>query len=72
LGETSLYHYIKKKKKYSSLKEHLIDALRITYRISKSIAEMHANGIVHRDLKSGNVVILNEKAWVIDLGMSKR
>lgn len=71
LGETSLYNYIRKRPS-GSLKDTLCDSMRVAYQLLQSLAEIHANGIVHRDLKSSNIVMLNKKAWIIDFGMSKR
>jgi tRNA A-37 threonylcarbamoyl transferase component Bud32 len=71
LGETSLYNYIRKRP-HTTLKELLCDSMKIIYQLLQSLAGMHTHGIVHRDLKSSNVVMLNDKAWIIDLGMSKR
>lgn len=52
------------------------DALSITHQLLVTALHIHTNRIVHRDLKSGNVVITHDdkgvRAWTIDFGMSKR
>ena len=39
--------------------------------ITQALAFLHSNGIVHRDLSSNNVLLLNNRAKVTDFGMSR-
>jgi serine/threonine protein kinase len=71
LAETSLYNFIKKRQ-IIDLGDYLYESLKIFYQLLISLDEMHINGIVHRDLKSTNIVMMKKNPWVIDLGMSKR
>jgi serine/threonine-protein kinase len=56
----------------------LPEAIRITTHVGRALAKAHARGIVHRDLKSGNVFIAktedDELGWiakVLDFGVAK-
>jgi serine/threonine-protein kinase len=56
----------------------LPEAIRITSHVGRALAKAHARGIVHRDLKSGNVFIArtddDELGWiakVLDFGVAK-
>jgi eukaryotic-like serine/threonine-protein kinase len=56
----------------------LPEAVRITTHVGRALAKAHARGIVHRDLKSGNVFIAktddDELGWiakVLDFGVAK-
>ena len=56
----------------------LPEAIRITSHVGRALAKAHARGIVHRDLKSGNVFIAktddDEYGWiakVLDFGVAK-
>ena len=58
------------------LREGPIDiprALRIGIQVSDALAHAHERGIIHRDLKSSNVIIdTTGRAIVLDFGLSKR
>ena len=43
----------------------------LSYDIAQALAFLHANGIIHRDLSSNNVLLLAGRAKVADFGMSK-
>jgi serine/threonine protein kinase len=56
----------------------LEEAVRITTHVGRALARAHAQGIIHRDLKSGNVFIAksddDEQGWVakvLDFGVAK-
>jgi serine/threonine protein kinase len=56
----------------------LAEAVRITSHVGRALARAHAQGVVHRDLKSGNIFITksedDELGWVakvLDFGVAK-
>jgi serine/threonine-protein kinase len=56
----------------------LSDAVRITTHVGRALARAHAQGVVHRDLKSGNIFLAkmddDELGWiakVLDFGVAK-
>ena len=49
------------------------DVLRLGHQMADALAHAHDNGVVHRDFKSGNVVITPEgRAKVLDFGLAAR
>jgi len=49
------------------------EALRLGRQMADALAHAHSNGVVHRDFKSGNVVITPEgRAKVLDFGLAAR
>lgn len=80
-GDCSLQKYIKerklsKRKPDEDLLVILYEALSITNQLLITMVHVHTNDIVHRDLKTGNIVMTKDdkgvRAWTIDFGMSKR
>lgn len=45
---------------------------RIGARIAEALAEAHAKGIVHRDIKPDNVIVNGQRVKVLDFGIAKR
>jgi serine/threonine-protein kinase len=60
------------KKKIESRPLALTDAVRYALQIGRGLQEAHANDVVHRDVKSANVVISSkDHAVVMDFGLAK-
>jgi serine/threonine-protein kinase len=63
----------------TSLKEHLAtrwpsldEAYELVIQIAQGVAAIHEHGIVHRDLKSGNIMVdQNGVAKIVDFGIAK-
>jgi serine/threonine-protein kinase len=47
------------------------EAVRITREVADALASAHAAGILHRDIKPGNVLISGRHALVMDFGIAK-
>lgn len=76
LGTCSLQNFIRNRKnaKGETLKDALDNAIIMTVHILTAIHDMHSANIIHRDMKPGNIILLDssDTPWIIDLGMSKR
>jgi len=46
------------------------EATRITADIASGLAHAHAKGIVHRDIKPGNILLAGDRAMVADFGLA--
>ncbi|MDQ3137522.1 MAG: protein kinase [Gemmatimonadota bacterium] len=46
-------------------------ALRITHEVGDALGYAHAQGVVHRDVKPGNILLADGHAWVADFGIAR-
>jgi carbon storage regulator CsrA len=47
-----------------------IAGLSILIMVGKALADVHAHGVAHRDIKPGNIVMTNGKPWLVDFGLA--
>ncbi len=52
--------------------EHVGWALGIALQLAEGVATLHRNDLVHRDLKPQNVMLVGERAVLIDFGFARR
>src|SRR4051794_32725179 len=65
----TLGDYLHDKKNFEQLS--MIDKLQLAIGIGKGLAYIHAQKIIHRDLKSNNILVHNKQALISDFGLSK-
>ena len=46
------------------------ESLRIAREVADALAYAHSEGIVHRDMKPGNVLLAGDHAWIADFGIA--
>ncbi|RDD52162.1 Kae1-associated kinase Bud32 [Nanoarchaeota archaeon NZ13-N] len=47
-----------------------LDYKSILYRVGESVGKMHKEGIIHGDLTTSNIILVNEDLYFIDFGLS--
>jgi TP53 regulating kinase-like protein len=45
---------------------------KICYKIGESVGKMHTNNIIHGDLTTSNMILLNDKIFFIDFGLGEK
>lgn len=60
-------HEVLKKEGYLSIEE----SVRIFVQICDAMEHAHKRGLIHRDLKAGNIMLVDDQAKILDFGMAK-
>ena len=47
------------------------EALRITRQVAGALAHAHRHGVIHRDIKPGNIMLEDGHTWVTDFGIAR-
>jgi serine/threonine protein kinase len=50
----------------------VVEALRVGASIAEALVGLHACGVIHGDVKPGNVIVQDDRATLVDLGTARR